>query len=127
MTTFTEGRYPGEAVLREASGSRSRQEITIPAGTGVVKAGTVLGELTATAGHFVPSALAEVAGNEGAEAASAVSIYEADATDVDVKIAAIKRDAEVNGSCLEFEATVVTEANKQAKADQLEAAGIIVR
>ena len=127
MTTLTEGRHPGEAILSEANFHRSRDNITIPSGTGVVPAGTVLGELTATAGHFVPSPLAEVAGIEGAEVAKAMNIYQVDATDVDVAVAAITRDAELNGACLEFEATVTTDAHKAAKSDELAAAGIIVR
>jgi len=45
MTTLTEGRHPGEAILSEANFHRSRDSITIPAGTGVVPAGTVLGEV----------------------------------------------------------------------------------
>ena len=127
MTILTEGRHPGEAILSEANFHRSRDSITIPAGTGVVKAGTVLGEVTASPGEFVPSPDAVTVGIEGAETAKAMNIHEVDATDVDVKVAAITRDAELNGSCLEFEATVDDDAKKAAKATQLEAAGIIVR
>lgn len=42
MTTFTEGRYPGEMILSEASGQRSRDAIVIASGEGVVKPGTVM-------------------------------------------------------------------------------------
>lgn len=127
MTTLTEGRHPGEAILSEANKSRSRDSITIPAGTGVVPAGTVLGEVTANPGEFVPSPLAETAGVEGAETAKAMNIHQVDATDAAVKVAAITRDAELNGACLEFEDSVTTEAHKAAKADELAAVGIIVR
>lgn len=127
MTTLNEGRHPGEAILSEATKSRSRDNIKIPAGTGVVPAGTVLGEITATPGFFAPSPLAEVAGIEGAETAKAMNIHAVDATDRDVAVAAITRDAELNGSCLEFEGTVDTDEDKSDKADQLAAAGIIVR
>lgn len=43
MTVFTEGRHPGEGLLSEANGSRSRGKATIPSGTGVVEPGAVLG------------------------------------------------------------------------------------
>lgn len=127
MTTLTEGRHPGEAILSEANFHRSRDNITIPAGTGVVPAGTVLGEVTANPGQFVPSPHAEVAGVEGAETAKAMNIHAVDATDADVSVAAITRDAELNGACLEFEATVDDDAKKATKSEQLAAAGIIVR
>lgn len=122
MTEFTEGRHPGEAVLHEANGSRSRDNITIPAGTGVVEPGTVLG-VNAT-GNYVPSTVA-IAG--GAETAVAINIHRVDATSADAAVAAITRDAEVNGACLVFEATVDTDAEKQAKIDELAVVGIIVR
>jgi hypothetical protein len=51
----------------------------------------------------------------------------ADITDGDVEAAVISRDAEVNGDCLEYEATVDTDNEKAAKATQLAAVGIIVR
>ena len=127
MTTLTEGRHPGEAILSEATKSRSRDNIIIPSGTGIVAAGTVLGEITASPGEYAPSPHAEEAGIEGAETASAMNIHAVDATDRDVAVAAITRDAELNGSCLEFEATVDDDAKKATKSDQLAAAGIIVR
>ena len=127
MTTLTEGRHPGEVILREANGTRSRDNIIIPAGTGVVAAGTVLGEITAAPGTFVPSPNASTGGIEGAEMAKAINIHEVDATDRDVSVAALSRDAEVNGSCLEFEATVDDDTKKDAKATQLAAVGLIVR
>lgn len=127
MTTFHEGRHAGEAILSEANFHRSRDSITIPAGTGVIQPGTVLGELTASPGNFVPSPNAEVAGSEGAEIAKAINIHAVDATVDDVTVAAITRDAEVKGVCLEFEATVDDAAKQAAKAEQLESAGIIVR
>lgn len=41
MTTFTEGRTPGEAIVSEASGNRSRDVAVV---TGLLKAGAVLGQ-----------------------------------------------------------------------------------
>lgn len=126
-TTFTEGRHPGEPILSEANKNRSRDNITIPSGTGVVPAGTVLGEITASPGSFAPSPDAVVAGIEGAETATAMNIHAVDATTADVAVAAVTRDAELNGSCLEFDATVDDDAKKAAKTAQLAAVGIIVR
>lgn len=126
-TTFTEGRHPGEAILSEAEFHRSRDNVTIPAGTGVVPANTVLGEVTASPGEFVPSPHAETVGIEGAETAKAVSIHEVDATDVDVQVAALTRAAQLNGACLEFDASVDDDTKKGAKTDQLKAVGLIVR
>lgn len=45
MTVFTEGKHPGEFIMSEASRARSRDNIIIVSGSGVVKAGTVLGKV----------------------------------------------------------------------------------
>jgi Bacteriophage lambda head decoration protein D len=123
---FEEGRHAGEAILSEANFHRSRDNIVIPAGTGIVAAGTVLGRITAT-GEFIPSPPAVVTGSEGAETASAVNIHEVDATTVDVAVAAWTRDAELNGACLEFAAAVDTDPERAAKVAQLALRGMIVR
>lgn len=122
MTEFTEGRHPGEAILHEANGSRSRDNITIPAGAGIIEPGTVLG--VDSNGKYVPSTVAVA---DGAETAVAINIHGVDATDTDVAVAAITRDAEINGAYLVFEASVDTDAKKQAKIDELAVVGIIVR
>lgn len=121
MTVFTEGRHPGEAILSEVQ-FQSRDIITIPAGTGVVQANTVLGE--DSNGKFVPSTVAVA---DGAETATAVNIHQVDATDTDVQVAAIRRAAALNGSCLVYADDVDTDAKKATKAEQLAAVGVIVR
>jgi hypothetical protein len=126
MAALTEGRHPGEFILSEASGSRSRDSITIKTGAGVVKAGTVVGKITAD-GKYWPSHDGIDTGEEGAETAVAVTIYEVDATDADQAVAAITRDAEVNGKVLEYASTVTTDPEKAAKHAELSAVGIIVR
>lgn len=63
MTVFTEGRHAGEFLMSEAAGTRSRDTITIPAGTGKVEPGTVLGKLSADGA--LSTAVAAVAGNTG--------------------------------------------------------------
>lgn len=57
---LTETRHAAEFVLSEASGSRSRDTITIVSGAGVVRAGTVLGKVAV--GTATP---AVAAGNTG--------------------------------------------------------------
>ncbi|MGB0901189.1 head decoration protein [Halocynthiibacter sp.] len=114
-------------LLSEGSGQISRNSVTIPAGTGKVGAGTPIGELTATAGHFVPSPNALVAGIEGAEVATAILGYSVDATDADVEVVAIDRDAEVKLPMLTFEASVDDQAKIDAKIAQLNAVGIRAR
>lgn len=126
-TEFTEGRHPGEAILTEANGARSRENVTIPSGTGVVEANTVLGEITASPGNYTPSPNASTAGIEGAETAKGVLLHAVDATDSAVSVAMIARDAEINGACLEYEASVDDAAKIAAKAAQLAAVGLIVR
>ncbi len=126
MTKFTEGRHPGEGLFSEANGHRSREVITIVAGSGVVGPGTVVGQITASK-KFAPAPAAETAGIEGAEIAKAITLYPVDATTADQKVTAIARDAEWNASTLTYEASVDTDAEKLAKATQLAAVGIILR
>lgn len=124
MTLLQEGRHAGEQILSEANFHRSRDNILIAAGSGVVKAGTVLGKVTAT-GFYVPS---PDTGADGSETAVAMNIHEVDATGAsEVAVSAITREAELIGPSLEYEATVNDDAKKATKATQLAAVGIIVR
>lgn len=126
MTIFTEGRHAAEFVLSEAEGNRSRDTVTLHGGfTGAtsLKAGTVLGKIT-SGGKYAASA---ASGSDGSQTAVAVLLYPADISTGDVQAAIISRDAEVNGDCLEYEATVDQDSEKTAKATQLAAVGIIVR
>lgn len=47
MTIKTEGVHAGEFLLSEANGSRSREEVTITAGAGILAAGTLIALITA--------------------------------------------------------------------------------
>lgn len=114
-------------LLSEGAGRISRAEATIPAGTGKLAAGTVLGELTATPGHFVAAPAAEVVGIEGAEVAKAILAYSVDATSEDVAVAIIDRDAEAKTGMLIFDASVDDETKTAAKRAQLNAVGIRAR
>jgi len=123
MTVLVEPRHPGEFILSEANGQRSREAITIAAGAGVIAPGTVLGKVTAT-GKYVASA---VGATDGSQIPSAINIYGADATGVDVSVSAIVRDAEVNGACLTYHADRDQKPEKAAAHDALKSLGVIVR
>lgn len=64
MTKLTEGRHPAEFILSEAAGMRSRDNITILSGEGVLEPGTLVGKIdgdtggvgTVTVGAAVPGA-----------------------------------------------------------------------
>jgi hypothetical protein len=123
MAVLTETRHAGEFVLSEGNGNISRDSITIVSGAGVVRAGTVLGKITAS-GKYTPS---PATGADGSQVAVAVNLYEVDATSADVAVAAIMRDAEVNVNTLTYAASVDDNTKKAAKATQLAAVNIIVR
>lgn len=55
MTIKTEGVYTGEFLLSEAAGTRSREEVVIAAGSGILKAGTLIALITA-ANALTPTA-----------------------------------------------------------------------
>lgn len=126
MTVFTEGKRATEGVLSEANGMRSRDEVTIASGAGVIAPMTVLGKITAS-GKFIPSPAAEVSGSEGAEVAVAVNLYGVDATSSDVRVAVIARDAELNGNYLTYDASRNLAGEQLAARVDLAAEGIIVR
>lgn len=87
----TEGPRPLGFVLSEAEAGRSRDEVTILSGSGVLLPGTVLGKVTASE-KFTPAADASV---DGSETAVAVLAYGVDATDTDVPGVVISRAAQV--------------------------------
>jgi hypothetical protein len=124
MALLTEtGRYPGEFLMTEANGHRSRDAITVLSGSGVLYPGTVLAKVTAS-GKYVP---AVDTASDGSQTAVAVLLYKVDATSADVVVAAITRAAEVNGNCLSYDASVNNGTKKNTKIAQLAAASIIVR
>lgn len=222
MTKLTEGRHPGEFLLSEANGFRSREKGVIVAGSGVFAPGTVIGLVaigTAMAAikgggntgngvltvdvsdpvlpgavsgtyrvtcigsasnggtfrvdhpngavlgdvavgqtfadqikfaiadgaadfvigdaflitvalgakKYAPSPDSQVENIEGAETAVAVTLYGGDATSVDVEIAIIARDADINKSTLVYDSSVNSAPKKALKVAQLSAVGIIAR
>ena len=123
MTVLVETRHPGEFILSEANGQRSRETITIASGAGVIAAGTVLGKVTAS-GKYVASS---VAASDGSEVPTAINIYGADASSADATVSAIARDAEVNGKCLTWHADRDQPAERAAANAALANLGVIVR
>lgn len=123
MTTVYEGSYAGEFVLSEAEHGRSRDNITIASGSGVIQPGDVLGKITAS-GKYKKST---DTGTDGGQTAVAVALYGTDATSADKKIAAITRAAQVKAVELTYDASVNDATKRGTKATQLAAVGIIVR
>ncbi len=123
MTVLTETRHPGEFLMSEANGQRSRETITVASGAGVIAPGSVLGKITAS-GKYLVSA---IGATDGSQTAAAVSLYGCDATSADQKIAAILRDAEVNGNILTYHADRDQAAERAAARADLAAVGVIVR
>ena len=123
MTVLTEGRHPGEFLMTEANGQRSRDSITIASGAGIIAPGTVLGKITAS-GRYLASA---AGATDGSETAVAIALYGCDATTRDVEIAAITRDAEVNGKILTWHPDRDQAAEKAAARADLASVGIMLR
>ena len=118
MTTFTEGRRSGEFLISKAHGNRSMAEVTLTEGE-VVQAGQVLGKVT-SGGKYV--AYNNGAG-DGSQTAVAISLHAYDATDSDLQIAVVARDAEVIADALVYE----TDADEAAAIVDLAAVGIFAR
>lgn len=111
MTTYTEPQYALEAVLFEIP-ELSRENLTVVSGAGVVKAGTVLGKITAS-GKYTPY---DDGLSNGAETAAAVSLYEVDATSADVAAACLFRLAAVKTTALQWHASADSTAKTAAYA-----------
>lgn len=87
----TEARLTGEHLVSEASGTRSREEITIAAAAGAMVAGTVLGKITAS-GKYVAYSNAAA---DGSEVAAGVLYSAVPDLTADQKAVAHVRDCEV--------------------------------
>lgn len=123
MPVLTQSKRDVDFIISEASGTRSRDNIVVEAGAGLLKAGTVLGQKAANS-KFVAS---PVAVTDGAENANAILCYAVDATAADVSVSAVTRDAEVNVNQLLYASDVDLDAEKTAKRSQLSAVGIVAR
>lgn len=120
-TPIIEDRHPGEFLLSEAEGKRSREVVTITDAI-AIKAGQVLGKVTADGKYnFYNNADAPV----GTGVALAIALYPLSATATYRKITVIARDAEVNANCVEWNGAVAGDIT--AGKTDLAAVGIIFR
>lgn len=109
-------------IIFEVGGTLARDVGTIASGSGVLKAGTVLGQITASKKYvpFKPTA------TDGSEVARAVLYEGCDATTVDVNRTLTSRTTEVAGEALIWGATV-TEPQKSAALAALALLHIVAR
>ncbi|MCK2095225.1 head decoration protein [Thauera aromatica] len=95
MATFTEARRTGSYILSEANGTRSREDLVIASGAGVLEPGTVLGKITAVGANQGKYAPYDDTADDGTEAAAAILYQAVDATATDAKAVGHVRDCEV--------------------------------
>jgi len=120
MTTFTESRHAGEFILSEANGSRSRDNVTVLAGQGVLKAGSVLGKITVSGKYKLVTAGA----SDGSQNAAAILIAPTDTSNGDVVAAVIARAAEINKNLLTYGSDIDTAGEITTVLTALAGAGI---
>lgn len=125
MPILTEDRFAGAAhyIVSEANGYRSREQIVIASGSGKLKAGTVLGKITAS-GKYAPF---NPAGENGTQTAAAILYEGCDATSADVRRTITARDSEIHADVLHWGAGVTTDNQKTAALASLAASGIVAR
>lgn len=121
--TATENLGAGAFIKSEHSDPIVFDEVTVVSGSGVVKAGTVLGRVTAS-GKFKPY---DNDASDGSEVARVIALHTIDATSSDVKVAAVARLAEVWGDRLVWGAGVTTNGEKTAAIAGLATTFVIVR
>lgn len=109
-------------IVSEANGYRSREQVVIASGSGVLKPGAVLGKITIS-GEFGPFDPTE---DDGREVAAAVLYEGCDATIANVRRAVTARDSEVQIDALIWGAGVTTN-QKTAALASLASLGIIGR
>ena len=126
MPTLTMAPTLGDLLKYELNGNYNRETVTLKAGTNY-PLGAVLGRITASGKYrFSPSA--EVVGDEGAEAATAVLIEAVDATAADKTGLIVKRGPVILSKAgLVFDASVDDPGKIAAKHAELSAAGLVPR
>lgn len=115
MTVLTEARHAAEFIISEAAGKRSREN-------GVVITGQVL-----EAGQVVQLSGTKLTAYVDAGTAIGIVIYAVDATDADVEVAYIARDAEVNKHCISYPDEDTGGSQEDATFASLALLGIIAR
>lgn len=120
MATLTEGRYPGECIVSEAKGHRSRDKVTILSGE-VLKSCQVVSKVTASGKYRSIN----TAGSDGSQTAAGILYAAVDATGADAVGVVFTRDCEVNEKKVDWGS--LDSSGIAAAKVQLAAAGIIVR
>jgi len=122
MAATTQNPPVGWHIVSEGNGTISRETVTIASGEGVLKAGAVLGKITASSkyGWYDNTA------SDGTQAAAAVLFEEVDASSADVKAIVHVRQAEVWADRLVYITGADSTAITAGKADLL-AIGIVAR
>lgn len=121
MATLTESTHPGEFIVSEANGHRSREQVTVASGQNLV-AGHVVGQVT-TGGEIAEY---DPAATDGTETVYGVLFSAVDASTEAKPGVILKRDAEVTQADLTFIAGA-TEAQITTAVGELENLGIIAR
>jgi hypothetical protein len=101
MAATTESNRNTEVLLSEANGNLSRETVTLVSGAGALKAGTVLGKITAS-GKYTSY---DDDNLDGSETAAAILLYDTDATAADVSASVLFRLAEVKTDRVVWAAT----------------------
>lgn len=125
MTTFTESRRALEFLAWEVNPQFSRDEVTLTASQGALKAGTVMAKVTGT-GNFVPYDDDANAGTAGVGIAAGVLCYDVADSASTQKIVIVVRSAIVEQDLLVWEASNDT-TEKNAGIAELNALGVLVR
>lgn len=125
MTTLTMGARDEEFILSEANGQLSRSNATLKSGQNLIS-GTLLeddgtGKLIASSGDL------NTAGDELTTPIAGVLCRTTDATDGDVEVAILDKDAEVKDAFLTYPAESTAGGEKAAAQASLLALGIKVR
>lgn len=101
----------------------SKDVVTLVSGAGALKAGTVLGKITASGKYNAYDNDAAT----GIEVAKAILYQDTDATSADTEATVVSRLAEVHGARLVWGAAVTTQGEKDEAIVDLATAFIIVR
>lgn len=123
MAVLTENIPHALGFVMTDEGSISYDRITLVSGAGALKAGTVLGKITASGKYQAYDNDA----SDGSEVAAAILTHAQDATSADIPAAALTRMAQVNGNLLIWGAGVTTQGEKDAAIADLAAKTVIVR
>lgn len=124
MTVFTETAHAGEFILSEANGNRSRENGTLLSGQDLA-AGTVV--MLNGASKLVEFDTDTATDGSLQIEAAGVLIAAGDATDGDLAVSYLARDAEVNLNLLTYPAETTSGGEEELTKASLKLLGIITR